>query len=288
MVWVAMDTRRVVVTALVVAAVGTAGAIFVATRGLAAIAEARALRAERALLIQAQGDTSKQATELRTELERHAAALGKAEAELEAAKRANIDLGNKLAGYSEELAHRQSELRDTATIEDRLLEHLRPEVTEQKISLARRGAALSVTLAGPLLFDSGQAVLTAQGSEVLARVGAILREASGKDIHVVGHTDNRPISGARQRLYPSNWELSTARAAAVVRFLIDSVGIAPQRCGAVGMGEFQPVASNDTSSGRTENRRIEILLVAPLPKPEPLPVPPVPATADPAVAPAQP
>jgi chemotaxis protein MotB len=268
-----MDSRRIAMIALAVAAVGAGGAVLLTSRGRAAIKEARVLRAEMALITQVRDDTGKQAAELKAALEQSAAALTQAQAELEAAKRANIDLGNKLTGYSEELVRKQSELRQVSETQQQLLDQLRREVDDHKVTIAHLGNSVSVTLVGQMLFGSGQAGLTAEGIEVLTRVGAVINQASGRNIRVVGHTDNRPISAARRGLYPTNWELSTYRASAVVRFLVDTVGIAPERCEAVGMGEFQPVATNETSAGRLQNRRLEILLAPPLPKAEPLAAP---------------
>ena len=280
-----MDSRKIALIALAIAVTGGVTAVLLATRGRAAITEARVLRAEMALLTQAREDATKQVGDLRAELDRSAAALTKAEAELEAAKRANIDLGNKLAGYSEELVRKQSELQRLSETQQQLLDPLRREVDDHKITIARLGNAVSVNLVGHMLFGSGQAGLTAEGVDVLARIGAVINQAADKVIRVVGHTDNRPISPARQAVYPTNWELSTTRATTVVRILIDSAGVAPERCEAVGMGEFQPVASNETSAGRMQNRRIEILLAPPLPKAEPATAPPA---AEAAPAPAQP
>ena len=268
-----MDNRRIALAALAIAALGVASAGFLVVRSRAAITEARVLRAEMALLTQARDDTNKQLLELRTERDRASAALGKAEAELEAAKRANIDLGNKLTGYSEELVRKQSEARQLSETQRQLLEQLRPEVDAQRVTIARLGNSLSLNLVGHLLFGSGQSDLTEEGTDVLTRLGAIIHQATDKTIRVVGHTDNRPISAARRALYPTNWELSAARATTVVRFLVDTVGIAPERCEAVGMGEFQPVATNETSAGRLQNRRLEVVLVPLPPKAEPVEAP---------------
>src|SRR5205823_1285270 len=96
--------------------------------------------------------------------------------------------------------------------------------------------------------------LQSQRKAVLSKVGEALKGYEDKVIRVVGHTDNVPISTAQ---FPSNWELSAARATTVVRFL-QSAGVAPERLTASGRGEFSPVASNDDAEGRRKNRRIEI------------------------------
>jgi chemotaxis protein MotB len=93
-------------------------------------------------------------------------------------------------------------------------------------------------------------------------VAEILDQHTNLQIHVVGHTDNVPIRpGARAR-FPSNWELSTARATAAVRFLVEKAGVDPRRLGAIGYGEFRPVAENATTEGRAKNRRIAITIVS--------------------------
>jgi chemotaxis protein MotB len=92
-------------------------------------------------------------------------------------------------------------------------------------------------------------------------VGNVLKNTQKKVIRVEGHTDNVPISSRLEGKFSTNWELSTGRATNVVRFLQDSVGIAPARLEAVGMSEFHPVATNKTVVGRNQNRRIEITLL---------------------------
>ena len=106
------------------------------------------------------------------------------------------------------------------------------------------------------MFDSGEADLRPAGSAVLRKVAGILEAHPNLKIHVIGHTDNVPIRASARGRFPSNWELSTARATAAVRFLTEVAGVDPQRLGAVGYGEFRPVADNSTPEGRALNRRI--------------------------------
>jgi chemotaxis protein MotB len=108
---------------------------------------------------------------------------------------------------------------------------------------------------------------------VLGRVGAVLARVADRQIQVAGHTDDSPISARLVSRYATNWELSTARATNVVRFLHEKSRIPPRRLAASGYGPFHPVASNATPAGRARNRRIEILLA-----PE---IDPVPAKAAP-------
>src|SRR5690606_32244737 len=108
-----------------------------------------------------------------------------------------------------------------------------------------------------VLFPSGRADVSPEARPVLERLGAIL---AGNPVrtHVEGHTDERPINTL---VFPSNWELSAARAARVVRIFQDQ-GVAPERMAAVGLGEFHPIADNATPSGRQENRRVVIVVMA--------------------------
>jgi chemotaxis protein MotB len=111
-----------------------------------------------------------------------------------------------------------------------------------------------------VLFDSGESALKPEGIAILRKVGSVLKKAEGRTIEVQGHTDNVPIRGALAQKYPTNWELSAARATNVVRFLQDEVDIDPSVLSAAARSEYQPRASNDTEEGRRQNRRIEILL----------------------------
>jgi chemotaxis protein MotB len=144
---------------------------------------------------------------------------------------------------------------------------LEREVRRGEILIKEIRGNLVVDVTDRILFDSGEAELNEQGKEVLKKVGETLKEASDKIIQVGGHTDSLPISDRLKDEFPSNWELSTARATQVVRFLAESARIPGDRLVASGFAQFRPVASNATKRGRRLNRRIEIVL---LPKVEEL------------------
>ncbi len=116
-------------------------------------------------------------------------------------------------------------------------------------------------LVDKVLFNSGEATVNKRGESVLMKVGSILAGIADRQILVSGHTDITPIGEKRASQFPSNWELSTARATNVVRFLQEKANVPGERLVASGYGEFHPVASNKSSTGRAKNRRIEILLV---------------------------
>jgi chemotaxis protein MotB len=114
-----------------------------------------------------------------------------------------------------------------------------------------------------LLFDSGSATVRRESTPMLRAIGRVLAREGRHPVRVEGHTDTVPISGT----FPSNWELSGARAAGIARAFI-SAGVKPERLTAVGRAYLDPVASNSTATGRSLNRRVEILLprMAELPK----------------------
>jgi chemotaxis protein MotB len=119
---------------------------------------------------------------------------------------------------------------------------------------------LSVKIVDRILFPSGEVAVGDEGRKVLERVGKALANAQDKTIRIEGHTDNVPIGKALQERFPSNWELSAARATNVARILQETTAIDPVAFEAVGLGEFHPVADNRAPKGRSQNRRIEIVL----------------------------
>lgn len=123
------------------------------------------------------------------------------------------------------------------------------------VSVAEDDRGITLRIDNRLLFDSGEARLTDGGRGVLAELVGQLEAFDGR-ISIEGHTDNVPISTAR---FPSNWELSTRRATAVLRQLIDT-GIAGERLRAIGYADTRPLESNETAAGRAANRRVELLL----------------------------
>ena len=143
---------------------------------------------------------------------------------------------------------------------DSLVRNLTEEVKKGELQVRQYQDMLTVDVAEQLFFDSGRANLKDTGKAVLKKVGEALKGYDDKVLRVVGHTDDVPIAGALKKVFPSNWELSVARATTVVRFLQES-GIPPERMVASGRAEYQPIAENDSEEGRRKNRRIEITLI---------------------------
>ena len=131
-----------------------------------------------------------------------------------------------------------------------------------KLDVSFRNGKMVVKLPASVLFASGSAELSDGGKQALAEVAAVLKQMPDRRFTVGGHTDNVPIRTPR---FPSNWELSTARAVEVTRLLIEA-GMRPEVVGAAGYAEFDPVADNSTPEGRAQNRRIEIILMPTIPQ----------------------
>ncbi len=168
------------------------------------------------------------------------------------------ELEAKITDISQEKEEEIAKLKGTY---DELVTDMKQEIEQGQIKITQLADRLSVSLVDKILFPSGNANITPEGIEVLERVGKVLKNTKDKIIRVEGHTDNIPIHSRLKEKYPTNWELSTARATNVVRFLQENIGIDSQRLHAVGMSEYHPVASNETKTGRSQNRRIEIALL---------------------------
>jgi chemotaxis protein MotB len=156
---------------------------------------------------------------------------------------------------------RQEEMNEMKSTYDDLLEGMKSEIEKGKITITQLKGKLKVNMLDEILFDSGKTTIKPEGVEVLERVGEILLNVKDRAINVEGYTDNVPIGPELARRYPTNWELSAARATNVARYLQEKIGIDPTLLSATGYGEYQPVASNEDEEGRARNRRIEIVLV---------------------------
>lgn len=180
---------------------------------------------------------------------------------LEADKNQEIaNLQKEKAALEQQKATLQTSSQERQAQYDALVKKLSTEVQQGQLQVRQYQNMLSVDVAEQIFFDSGRAVLKDSGKAVLKTVGEALKSYENKIIRVVGYTDNVPIAKATQNVYPSNWELSVARATNVVRYLQD-VGVAPERMVASGRGEYAPIAPNDTPEGRQKNRRIAIMLI---------------------------
>jgi chemotaxis protein MotB len=156
----------------------------------------------------------------------------------------------------EELRRAQAAAEARAQLFQQFVQKFKKMIDAGQLKIATRNGRLVIVLSNDVLFDSGQTLLKPTGKDALVQVARVLKTVTGRSFQVAGDTDNMPIQTAR---FPSNWELSTARAVEVVKLLV-AQGVDPKAMSAAGYGEFDPVASNDTPDGRSKNRRIEITL----------------------------
>lgn len=192
--------------------------------------------------------------EARKAAEHNAAQAAALKADLDESKSDATELREKLAAA-------EKEMEATAKTKNTLEEEMRAALQSKDITISQLQGKLTVNILDHVLFDSGEAALKPEGQEILRRLAAVLAAHTNRAIHVVGHTDNVPIRATARSRFPSNWELSTARATAAVRFLHEQAGVNPKQLGALGYGEFHPVADNATPEGRAKNRRIAVVIL---------------------------
>ncbi|TKB75641.1 MAG: hypothetical protein E8D46_02120 [Nitrospira sp.] len=155
---------------------------------------------------------------------------------------------------------KEEEINRLTRTQEELSKSLQDEISKGNVTIQQVRDRLTINMVDRVLFDSGQAQVKPAGVKVLKPVSDVLNKISDKQIRIEGHTDNVNISPKLQDRFKTNWELSTARATTVVRFLIDQGGVDRQHLSAVGYADTKPLAPNDTEQGRASNRRIEIVL----------------------------
>ncbi|MCP3135925.1 OmpA/MotB family protein [Pyxidicoccus xibeiensis] len=165
-------------------------------------------------------------------------------------------LNEELARNTKQLAQAKEELEKKSSEYENLAQSLKQEISDGKIQLSELKGKMTVQLKDKILFASGSARVGKEGEDALAKIADALKTVQGKIIRVEGHTDDVPIGSGQ---FPTNWELSLARAMAVVRSLQDA-GVDPTALSAAGYGQYQPIAANDSPENRSLNRRIEIVL----------------------------
>ena len=181
------------------------------------------------------------------------AEAAKAHNEIEELRRQLIDLtGQKVLSET-----KKDQLKSTY---EALITDLEKQIENQEITIKAFKDQISVTFVDRILFEFGKAIITSEGEKILQKVGEILRNVQGKQIRIVGHTDNIPIMPQYRYKFPSNWELSGARSAAVIRYFQKNIHLDPRNLEAVGRSFYEPIASNETSQGRAQNRRVEIII----------------------------
>jgi len=156
---------------------------------------------------------------------------------------------------------KEEKVKEVSNTYEQLLQNMKSEIAKGQVTISELKGKLTVNMEAAILFDSGKADVKSDGLEILFKMVETLKSVKDKAIRIEGHTDNVQISGALMRQFPTNWELSAARAINVAKYL-QQQGLDPAILSAAAFAEYKPVADNDTKEGRAKNRRIEITLVA--------------------------
>ncbi len=176
-------------------------------------------------------------------------------------KAANLEAENsRLKENLAQVTKKTQEVEKASTTYQQLLKEMKGEIAQGQITIKELKGKLTMDVVDKILFASGEAKVKKEGLDVLARVVDILKNVKDKNIRIEGHTDNVKIAGRLAQVYPTNWELSAARAINVSKYLQEK-GIDPSILSATAFGEYQPVADNATPEGRAKNRRIAIILL---------------------------
>ena len=196
-------------------------------------------------------ETNQKLADINNQLEKKNQLLSATSEELEAKQAALAETTQKLQATAEYM-------QKTDKLYDDLVKELSSELDAKTIKIKEMKDGVNVNLSEAILFSSGSAQLNESGQKVIIKVSEKLKDIPHQVI-VAGFTDNIPIRGSLTKIFPTNWELAAARASSVVR-LLEKQGIDSAKLTAVSYGENQPVESNDTAEGRSQNRRIEIRL----------------------------
>jgi len=195
-----------------------------------------------------------------------AACEARVKSELAACETARGELDAKLATANQELGvfrqaaeAKQRKLDELQKQEEQQRERLSKELTDKSVEINQLKGQLSVRMLDKIVFKSGSADILPQGTEVLDKLADAIKDSTDT-IRVEGHTDDKPISDKLKTKYPSNWELSAARASAVARYFETKHFINPKRLESLGFSMYRPVAPNDTEENKQRNRRVEIVL----------------------------
>jgi chemotaxis protein MotB len=170
------------------------------------------------------------------------------------------DLNLKLEKEKTVVKEKTKVISDLEDTKKKIEEGLKQQIANQQIRIEEIEGKLKLTFIDKILFNSGSTRINEKGKEILLSFAESIQEDRNHNILVEGHTDNVGVGQALKSKFPSNWELSTSRSSTVVRFLQEKGGIEPERLSAIGYSYFKPVASNDDEEGRSQNRRIEIIL----------------------------
>jgi len=179
---------------------------------------------------------------------------------VEQARAEQVVMSQQLSNLETEKAEMAFKLTEVKKTYDTLIRELHDKIETKEAVLEDCDKKFSVTFVDRVLFYSGKASITTEGQGVLKKTGDILGKMRSGVIRIAGHTDNVPIRRGWRGRFPTNWELSSARAAAVARFFQKESNISPEKMEVVGFGSHRSIATNTTREGRAKNRRVEITI----------------------------
>jgi len=220
------------------------------------------------------GDAETRIDEQLTMIERDQAEIARSKEALADLKRRKALLEDGYAEAQDQLSDSQSRLSESESqletlrqieaetkkrneIYARFVSELQKMIDGGQLTVSIEHGRIVINLPNNILFASGHTSLNADGQKAIKQIAGVLKEFADRRYQVEGHTDNVPIQSSR---FPSNWELSTARALSVVHLMIKE-GVVPENISAAGFGEFRPRADNETKEGQALNRRIEIIML---------------------------
>jgi len=158
----------------------------------------------------------------------------------------------------EQRSHVSDEFKDMFTNNYQKIQAALSELeADRKLTLIAEENRITIRISESMLFEPGTDRIMKEGLPVIDEVASVLRELPNS-IRVEGHTDNVPVNTER---FPSNWDLSSARAITILKYFISEHGYDPRKLSALGFGEYRPVDTNDTPSGRFKNRRVDIMVL---------------------------
>lgn len=167
---------------------------------------------------------------------------------------------SELEGNLNEVKTKKEVLEEKTETYENLVSSLESEINDGKVKISQMKDRLTVNLIDKILFDSGSTKIENEGKEALNKIASVLKDIDDKRIQVEGHTDDVPVGRSLRGKFPTNWELSSARATSVVKHLAE-MGVPTAKLSASAYSKYNPVADNDTEAGRSQNRRIEIVLL---------------------------
>jgi chemotaxis protein MotB len=227
---------------------------------LSAQSAAAGLQNDKQMLITKATGTSEELAGLQKRMDELQTQISDRETEIGKLKQGGEALAAEKARLEKERAAKEAEIQRLTKTQEDLSKSLKAEIERGDIKIKQVRDRLTINMVEKVLFNSGQALVKPEGLNVLKNVSDVLKNVDDKQIRIEGHTDNVPIGAKIKDKFPTNWELSTARATNVVRYFIEKGGVNRENLEAVGYADTRPVADNETDEGRTANRRIEIAL----------------------------